>query len=113
MCCPSCGREAPGVGLVAGIVKVITYRCRCTRKWREKELVGSHTKHSMVEALEDLFRRYPSNRPAYIKEAILFLQYKIETDAPGEERKASSVRKADHWEKRLMKDLVGDDPFEE
>lgn len=109
--CPVCGKGVGGVSILVGIVKVATFACPCGRHWRVRTLKGNPTVHDVASELGALLRRYPGGRTDLVKQAISFLEVKAVSMAQEASGKAKATREraADAWERRFLKEAIGED----
>lgn len=111
MDCPVCGSNVGGVSLLVGIVRIASFACPCGRHWRLRTFVGEPTIHDVTNALEGLLKRYPGPRSDSVKHAIIFLETKQASMAAAHAGKSKAIREraADAWERKFLRDAIGED----
>lgn len=111
MQCPACGGDSGTLALVVGIVKISTHRCKeCGRAWKHKELLVQFS----ASILEKEIRRLKANGDVSAqatRTAIQFLNVKLESHAASalDEDAARQKRRNDLWERRYLREALGDD----
>ena len=67
--------------------------------------------HDVASELESLLRRYPGGRSDTVKKAISFLEVKVMSMALESAGKSKATREkaADAWERKFLKEALGED----
>lgn len=109
--CPDCNKNVGGISIKVGIVKVATFACPCGRHWRHRSFIGSPSVHDMVTEYEHLRARFPGLKSEPTKQALNFLQVKIESLAVNAAGKAKATREkaADAWERKFLREAIGEE----
>lgn len=110
MDCPECGKDIGGVSTLIRMVKVTTFACPCGRHWRVRALHGYPSVHDVVSELEAMLKKYPGERSERVRQDIAFLEVKAANmvqEASGK-AKALRARAADVWERRFLKEALGE-----
>lgn len=115
MICPRCGSTTGGVGVKVGIVKVSTHKCfSCGKLWREKVLLVEFCPNAVEKEISRIKRVYPAPSPQ-VKAAVRYLECRLSEHALSNLSKsvAGKKRRADAWERKFLKDAIGEDYYSE
>lgn len=112
--CPDCQLPVPrGVRVVYFEVAVTYHSCpHCARKWKDIGFKGvAPGSHEVAAKLEQFLKRYPVQDSEVLRDTKRFLESKV-SEAQREhltKDKALRKRRDDLWEKKLSRQLSGDD----
>ena len=109
----TCGAESKGVSVIVGIVRVRTAHCtECGKILREYSFVKPYTKHGLTELLIRLHQINSRINNETRKLVIDFIERTLDSmtyDKDSDE--ARRKRRNDYLERKLLKELLGDDYY--